>query len=78
MNLVPDETSLILRYILKTFFVIHGETRLNMICSIGIDPEKRYGRPYDLVLCAGLKHPSISTTAANGRQLIEKPKTLLL
>jgi hypothetical protein len=53
---VPDETSLILRYIIKQLFVIHGETKLNRICPIGGDPEKRYGRPYNLVWCAGLNH----------------------
>ena len=28
-NVVPDEPSLILGYIIKTFFVINGETKLN-------------------------------------------------
>ena len=73
---VPDETSLIVRYIIKTFFVVHGETKLNMICPIGGDPEKRYGRPHNLVWCADLNHPSISTTTANRKQLIEKSQIL--
>ena len=47
-----------------------------MICPIGSDPEKRYGRPYNLVWCADLNNPSISTTASNRPQLIEQPKTL--
>ena len=33
-----------------------------MICPIDGDPEKRYSRPYNLVWCADLNHPSISTT----------------
>jgi hypothetical protein len=65
IDLVPDDTSFILRYIIKTLFVIHTETKLNMICPIGIDPQQRYGRPYKLVWCIGLKHPSISTTVKN-------------
>ena len=68
MILVPDETSLILRYIIKQLFVIHGETKLNMICPIGCDPEKRYGRPYNLVWCAGLNPPTISTTISSRQQ----------
>jgi hypothetical protein len=73
---VPDEASLILRYIIKTLFLIHGETKLNMICPIGGDSENRYGRPYNLVWCADLNNPSISTTASNRQQLIEQPQTL--
>jgi hypothetical protein len=65
MTLVPDETSLILRYIIEQLFVIHGERKLNMICPIGSDPEKRYGRPYNLVWCAGLNHPTVSTTTSS-------------
>ena len=64
LAIVPNETSLILRYIIKIFFVIHGETKLNMICPIDGDPEKRYGRPYNLVWCANLNYPSISTTTS--------------
>ena len=75
---MPDETSLILRYIIKMLFVIHGETKLNMICPIGGDPEKRYGRPYNLVWCADLHHLSLSTTTSNSQLHIRKPKTLLI
>ncbi|CAF1469686.1 unnamed protein product [Rotaria magnacalcarata] len=59
---LPDIRSIILRYIIETLFIIHAETKLNMICPIGIDVEKRYGRVYDLVWCANLKQPPISTT----------------
>ncbi|CAF3966750.1 unnamed protein product, partial [Rotaria sp. Silwood1] len=54
----PDDCSTILRYIIETLFIIHGETKLNMICPLGGDVEKRYGRPYDLVWCANLNHSS--------------------
>ena len=43
---VPEDRSTVLRYVIETMFVIHGETKLNMICPIGGDPKKRYGRPY--------------------------------
>ena len=77
LAIVPNETSLILRYIIKTFFVIHGETKLNMICPIDGDPEKRYGRPYNLVWCANLNYPSISTTTSTTQQQsIEKLPTM--
>ena len=59
---------MILRYILQTFFVIHAETKLNMICPIGVDPEKRYGRPYNLVWCNGLKPPAMTTTKSTRQQ----------
>ena len=65
MNLVPDQTSLILRYIIKQFFVIHAETKLNMICPIGGDPQKRYGRPYNLVWCNGLNSFTIERATSN-------------
>lgn len=55
--LVPDDRSILFRYIIETLFVVHGETKLNMICPIGIDPEKRYGRCYNLVWCANLNRP---------------------
>ena len=61
INLVPEEgedCSTILRYIIETLFIIHGETKLNMICPVGGDAEKRYGRPYHLLWCANLIHPS--------------------
>ena len=54
---VPDDRSVLLRYILETLFIVHGETKLNMICPIGIDPEKRYGRAYNRVWCANFSRP---------------------
>ena len=60
-DLVPDDCSIILRYIIETLFIIHGETKLNMICPIGGDPEQRFGRPYDLVWCADLNLPFVAT-----------------
>ncbi|CAF5072934.1 unnamed protein product, partial [Rotaria socialis] len=35
---LPTDESIILRYLIETLFIIHGETKLNMICPIGIDP----------------------------------------
>ncbi|CAF1636162.1 unnamed protein product [Rotaria sp. Silwood1] len=55
---LSDDCSIILRYIIETLFIIHGETKLNMICPLGGDVEKRYGRPYDLVWRANLNHSS--------------------
>ena len=53
-NLVPDERSTVLRYIIETLFIIHGETKLNMICPLGGDAEQRFGPPYHQVWCANL------------------------
>jgi hypothetical protein len=64
---VPDDRSIILRYIIETLFIIHGETKLNMICPIGSDPERRYGRPYDLIWCDNLNRPFISTAISTQR-----------
>jgi hypothetical protein len=50
---------------------MHGETKLNMICPLGADgdPERRYGRAYDLVWCANLNHRSnISSTTTTLNQ----------
>ena len=58
-SVVPDDCSAFLRYIIETLFIIHGETKLNMICPIGDDPERRYGRPYNIPWCANMNHPSI-------------------
>ncbi|CAF1421151.1 unnamed protein product [Rotaria sordida] len=58
-NPISDDRSIILRYIIETLFIIHAETKLNMICPIGGDVEQRYGRPYDLVWCANLNHSSM-------------------
>jgi hypothetical protein len=65
IDLVPDDYSMIFRYIIETLFILHGETKLNMICPIGGNPEKRYGRAYDLVWCNNLNHPSILLTTSN-------------
>ena len=54
---MPDDRSIILRYIIETLFIIHGETKLNMICPIGSDPEKRYGRPYGRIWCHNMNRP---------------------
>ena len=65
IDLVPDDHSIILRYIIETLFIMHGETTLNMICPIGGDAERRYGRVYDLVWCANLKqHSTIPSTTS--------------
>ncbi len=61
-DLVPDDRSIILRYIIETLFILHGETKLNMICPLDGDPQQRYGRPYDPVWCANLNHQSIIST----------------
>ena len=58
---MPDDRSIILRYIIETLFIIHGETKLNMICPIGGNPERRYGRPYNLIWCHNLNRPFILT-----------------
>ncbi|CAF1492369.1 unnamed protein product [Rotaria sordida] len=61
---LPDDCSMILRYIIETLFIIHGETKLNMICPVGSDAEKCYGRPYNLHWCANLNNSSMSTTTS--------------
>ncbi|CAF3231174.1 unnamed protein product, partial [Rotaria socialis] len=58
----PDDRSIILRYIIETFFIIHGETKLNMISPLGGDPARRYGPAYDSVSCVDLKRPENATT----------------
>ncbi|CAF1366610.1 unnamed protein product [Rotaria sordida] len=57
--ILPDDRSIILRYIIETLFIIYTETKLNMICPIGGNAEQRYGRPYDLIWCANLNHSSM-------------------
>ena len=47
---------------IETLFIIHGESKLNMICPIGIDPEQRYGKPYDQQWYHHIKHPALPTT----------------
>ena len=58
---MSDDHSITLRYIIETLFIIHGETKLNMICPLSGDPEQRYGRPYDLVWCTNLNRRLVST-----------------
>ncbi len=57
---MPDDSSVILRYIIETMFIIHGETKLNMICPIGGGPKQRFGRAYNLVWCYDLNRPFIA------------------
>ncbi|CAF1560831.1 unnamed protein product, partial [Rotaria sordida] len=59
IDLVPDDCSTILRYMIETLFIIHGETKLNMICPLGGNAEKRYGLPYNLHWCANLNNSSM-------------------
>ncbi|CAF4777482.1 unnamed protein product [Rotaria socialis] len=58
---LPTDESIILRFLIETLFIIHGETKFNMICPIGIDPEQRYGRPYDHQWYYHIKHPELPT-----------------
>ena len=57
---MPDDCSVTLRYIIGTLFILHGETKLNMICPIGGGPEQRLGRAYDLVWCYDLNRPYVA------------------
>ncbi|CAF1474635.1 unnamed protein product [Rotaria sordida] len=59
ITILPDDHSILLRYIIETLFIIHDETKLNMICPIGSDVERRYGPPYNSVWCANLNYSSI-------------------
>ena len=54
---MPEDASSLLRFLVETFFIVHGETLLNMICPIGGDPMQMYGRPYDLDWCHNLERP---------------------
>ena len=56
---MPDDRSIILRYIIETLFISHADTKLNMICPIFGDPEKHYGRPYGRTWCHNLNRPFI-------------------
>ncbi|CAF1336713.1 unnamed protein product [Adineta steineri] len=69
---LPDDCSITLRYIIETLFIIHGETKLNMICPIGGDSEQRYGRPYGPVWCLNLNRSSICTTIRTRRTTATK------
>ncbi|CAF1623646.1 unnamed protein product [Rotaria sp. Silwood1] len=60
---LPDDRSILLRYMIETLFIIHGETKLNMICPIGSDVMQRYGHPYHVVWCANLNRlPMVTST----------------
>lgn len=52
IDLVSNNRLIVLRYIIETLSIIHGETKLNMICPFGGDPEQHYGR-------ANLDHQSM-------------------
>ncbi|CAF1484015.1 unnamed protein product [Rotaria sordida] len=54
---LPDNCSIILRYLIETLFIIHGETKLNMICPLGGNPQQRYGHPYNVIWCKNLIRP---------------------
>lgn len=43
--------STLLRYIVETLFIVHGETALNMICPLGGSAETRYECGYDPEWC---------------------------
>ncbi|CAF3973679.1 unnamed protein product [Adineta steineri] len=59
--ILPDDHSIILRYIIETLFILHGETKLNMICPLGGDPYQRYGPPHEFIWCNNLAHSSLSS-----------------
>ncbi|CAF1471338.1 unnamed protein product [Adineta steineri] len=59
--ILPDDRSILLRYIIETLFILHGETKLNMICPLGGDPYQRYGPPHEFIWCNNLAHPSLSS-----------------
>ncbi|CAF5198610.1 unnamed protein product [Rotaria magnacalcarata] len=59
---LPTDESIILRYIIETLFIIHAESKLNMICPVGIDPQQRYGQPYDDQWYHHIQHPALPTT----------------
>ncbi|CAF1388954.1 unnamed protein product [Rotaria sp. Silwood1] len=61
---LPDDRSILLRCMIETFFIIHGGTKLNMICPVGSDVEERYGRPYNMVWCLNLNRLSTTTSTA--------------
>ena len=61
LDLVPDDRSSLLRYTIETLFIAHAETKLNMICPVGQDVGRTYGRAYNLFWCRGLDHPAMSS-----------------
>jgi hypothetical protein len=63
--LVPNERSMLLKYLVETLFSIHGETKLNMICPVGGGcSQTHYGLPYDRVWCVNLNRPLVATPAS--------------
>ena len=46
-NPVHDQASKILQYIIETLFIIHGEIKPKIICLLGGDFARRYGRAYN-------------------------------
>ena len=61
-DLVPTDESIVLRYLIETLFIVHAETKLNMICPIGLDPKVRYGLPYDLQWKSHMPRPTLRST----------------
>ncbi|CAF1579373.1 unnamed protein product, partial [Adineta steineri] len=59
--ILPDDRSILLRYIIETLFILHGETKLNMICPLGGDSYQRYGPPHEFIWCSNLAYPSLSS-----------------
>ena len=51
----------------ETLFIIHGETKLNMICPLGGDPERRYGHAYDRDWYKNLTQQLVSTIPNEGQ-----------
>ncbi|CAF1578004.1 unnamed protein product, partial [Adineta steineri] len=66
--ILPDDRSILLRYIIETLFILHGETKLNMICPLGGDPYQRYGPPHEFIWCNNLAHPSLSSHSCSRRR----------
>ncbi|UJR18818.1 hypothetical protein I4U23_021946 [Adineta vaga] len=62
---LPNDCSTLLRYVIETLFIVHCETKLNMICPLGGDPEKRYGPPFNSIWCENLHNDSSSFTTTN-------------
>ncbi|CAF1029938.1 unnamed protein product [Adineta ricciae] len=60
---LPNDCSLLLRYLIETLFIIHCETKLNMICPLGGDPERRYGPPFEPIWCDNLHNGIQNATA---------------
>ena len=50
---------------IETLFIGHAETKLNMICPVGVSPRRLYGRAYDLSWCRNLDHLPTSIILPN-------------